>query len=269
MSKYATILKVSLAERLVYRGNFFIGTVFRFFPIITSVLLWFAVFEGSGKDRIEGYSYPAMVGYFVLAMIARAFSSMPGLSRTVALDIREGLLNKFLLRPVDYITWMFMQRLAHKMIYYLMATLPFVALIWFLRWHGYFPGWPGTTVFLAFMTSLFLGFLIGYFLNLLMGLCAFWMLEITSFLFVMTMLEFFMSGHMIPLDLYPPVLADLCKILPFQYEVYVPAVIYIGKIPPSDLAPVLLAQFAWAIALWGTCRLLFALGVRRYTAFGG
>jgi ABC-2 type transport system permease protein len=85
----------------------------------------------------------------------------------------------------------------------------------------------------------------------------------------MTMLEFFMSGHMIPLDLYPPVLADLCKILPFQYEVYVPAVIYIGKIPPSDLAPVLLAQFAWAIALWGTCRLLFALGVRRYTAFGG
>jgi ABC-2 type transport system permease protein len=269
VSTYGAILKVSLSERFVYRGSFFIGTFFRFLPIITSVFLWSAVFAGSGKDVIAGYSYPDMIGYFVLVMIARAFSSMPDLSRTVALDIRDGLLNKFLLKPVDYITWMLMTRVAHKLVYYVMAFGPFAILIGWLRYHGYFPGWPGTGVFLAFLASLAMGFLIGYLLNVLIGLVAFWLLEITSFLFLMTMLEYFFSGHMIPLDLLPDALRRLCHLLPFQFEAYVPVAIFLGRIPHHQLGVSLLVQGAWVLLLWGACRIVFLMGVRRYTAVGG
>ena len=269
MSKYGALLRVSLSERLVYRGNFFISTLFRFLPIITSVMLWSAVFAGSGKDRIGGFRYPDMVGYYRLAMLARAFSSMTNLANTVALDIRNGLRNKFLLKPVDYLVWMLAGRVAHKIVYFLMAAAPLAVVIGLLRSRGYFPDWPGGTVFAAFLVSVFLGFLIGYFIHFLMGLIAFWLLEVTSFLFLLTMFEYFMSGHMIPLDLYPPALRAVCESLPFQFEAYVPVAIFVGRIPVADIPARLLAQAGWVIALFVTCRAMFTLGVRRYAAVGG
>ncbi len=38
------IFKTSLAERLVYRGDFFFATFIRFLPIITQVFLWHQVY---------------------------------------------------------------------------------------------------------------------------------------------------------------------------------------------------------------------------------
>ncbi len=43
-----TILRISLEERLVYRGDFWLGTLMRFLPIVTQVFLWGAVFAGMG-----------------------------------------------------------------------------------------------------------------------------------------------------------------------------------------------------------------------------
>ncbi len=42
------ILRISLEERMVYRGDFWIGTLMRFLPIVTQVFLWGAVFAGMG-----------------------------------------------------------------------------------------------------------------------------------------------------------------------------------------------------------------------------
>ena len=56
LRKYAKILRISLVERLVYRADFFVSTVFRFLPLITSFLLWEAVFASSGRSDIEGFT---------------------------------------------------------------------------------------------------------------------------------------------------------------------------------------------------------------------
>ncbi|MEN9664291.1 MAG: hypothetical protein RLZZ326_654, partial [Planctomycetota bacterium] len=38
-----TMLVICLEERLVYRGDFVLGTLMRFLPIVTQVFLWTAV----------------------------------------------------------------------------------------------------------------------------------------------------------------------------------------------------------------------------------
>ncbi len=47
------IMRIALSERLAYRGDFALGTLMRFLPIITQIFLWAAVFqsveEASGK----------------------------------------------------------------------------------------------------------------------------------------------------------------------------------------------------------------------------
>ena len=40
-----TFFRISLEERLVYRGDFMLGTLMRFLPIVTQIFLWWAIFE--------------------------------------------------------------------------------------------------------------------------------------------------------------------------------------------------------------------------------
>ena len=44
-----------------------------------------------------------MVAYYLLTMLSRAFSSMPGLASGIARQIRNGEIKKFLIQPVDMI----------------------------------------------------------------------------------------------------------------------------------------------------------------------
>src|SRR4051794_27316328 len=88
--KYVNILRMSLIERLTYRGDFLLGTVLRFLPMVTTILLWQAVYAGAGKDDLAGYNYRQMIAYLLLVHVSRMFSSMPSLAAGIARDIREG-----------------------------------------------------------------------------------------------------------------------------------------------------------------------------------
>ncbi len=48
---YFTVLRTSIAERLVYRVDFALGTLMRFLPIVTQIFLWSAVFAGMQGER--------------------------------------------------------------------------------------------------------------------------------------------------------------------------------------------------------------------------
>jgi ABC-2 type transport system permease protein len=119
------------------------------------------------------------------------------------------------------------------------------------------------------VASLFLGFLIGFFFEATIGMAGFWLLEVTSFLYIVNTLNFFVSGHMFPLDLLPDFWAGLLKALPFQYMAYFPSAVFLGKIQGMDLAFGLLAELAWVAAFFLASRWLFRVGLRRYSAFGG
>src|SRR5215213_267597 len=95
-----TILRICVEERLVYRGDFALGTLMRFLPIVTQVFLWHAIFRTLGNTSIAGYSYEEFVAYYLLTMVSRAFSSMPGLSSQIAGQIRSGEIKKFLIQPI-------------------------------------------------------------------------------------------------------------------------------------------------------------------------
>src|SRR5215211_4792708 len=118
-----TILRICIEERLVYRGDFWLGTLMRFLPIVTQIFLWGAVFEGmratgSGSNSIAGYSYHDFVAYYLLTTISRAFSSMPGLAGSIALQIRNGEIKKYLIQPVDLDRKSTRLNSSHTVIYY-------------------------------------------------------------------------------------------------------------------------------------------------------
>lgn len=261
------ILRISLQERLVYRGDFALGTLMRFLPIVTQVFLWHAIFLTLGNATIAGYSYHEFVAYYLLTMVARAFSSMPGLSSQIAGQIRSGEIKKFLIQPIDPLGFLLVSRLAHKLAYYSVAAGPF-ALVFFLC-RDYFPGWPDLTTFGAFVLSLVLSFLLGYYLEACMGLVGFWMLEVGSLLFVYMLFSFFLSGHMFPIDMLNEPWQSIVRFMPLQYLAYFPSAVLLGKVTGWDLVRGLNIELAWVIFFAVLARLLWARGVRRYSAYGG
>jgi ABC-2 type transport system permease protein len=260
------ILRTCLEERLVYRGDFMFATLVRFLPIVTQIFLWGAIYQSTSDESLNGYTYRDMVAYYLLAMLGRAFSSMPGLSSGIARDVRDGTVKKYLTQPIDMLGYLFWHRIAHKLVYYVVAAGPFALVFWLCR--DYLPGWPDGWTIAAGVCSLALGFLVGFLLEALIGLVAFWWLEVSSLVFIYMMINYFLSGHMIPLD-WLGVFGEWIRYLPFKYLAYVPAAIMLGKYTPAELARELLIELGWVLALFAAARVAFARGVRRYGAFGG
>jgi ABC-2 type transport system permease protein len=265
--KYFKIFRASLVERMTYRGDFLLGTVLRFLPMLTTILLWQAIYSGSGRSSLAGFSYREMIAYLLLTNISRMFSSMPGLAGGIARDIREGTLKRYLIQPLDLIGYLVAYRVAHKVTYIIMSFLPYALLFYICR--GFFDGLPDPLTLLAFAASLVMAFLIGFFFEASVGMVGFWFLEVTSLLYIVMTLNFFISGHMLPLDLLPQPWSGLLKALPFQYMAYFPAVVFLGKVQGWALVWSLLAELAWTLAFIVLARLLYRVGLRRYSAFGG
>jgi len=267
LTTWWVILRIAMEERFVYRGDFALGTLMRFLPIITQIFLWTAIFQASGRSEIADYTRDTIIAYYMLTMISRAFSSMPGLCSGIALQVRDGEIKKFLIQPVDMLGFLLLGRVAHKATYYTIAVVPFVFVFFLCR--GFFPGWPEAPVFIAFCLSLFMGFLLGFFIEASLGLVAFWFLEVSSLVFIYNLLSFFLSGHMFPLDLLPDWAIGIVNVLPFQYLAYMPAAIFLGKIPEEELWTSLAIEACWLLAFIALARFMFERGVQRYSGFGG
>jgi ABC-2 type transport system permease protein len=269
--KYFNIFRVSLIERMAYRGDFLLGTVLRFLPLVTTVLLWRAVYGDDEQRSIgsgdRGFTFREMIAYLLMVHISRMFSSMPGLATGISYQIRDGSLKKYLLQPLDMVSYLVAYRAAHKVAYITTSLVPYALLFWLCS--GFFDGLPDAVTLLGYAAALLLGFLVGFFFEAAIGMSGFWFLEVTSFLYVVNTLTFFLSGHMFPLDLLPAWLARVLLFLPFQYLAYFPAAVFLGKVRGAELWDGLLIATAWAVGLLLLARLLYRRGLRHYSAYGG
>lgn len=262
-----------------------LGTLMRFLPTMTQIFFWWAIYDvistetadGSLNGEIQGYRFGDMVAYNLMVIISRAFSSMPGLTGGIANQVRDGEIKKFLIQPVDMVGCLLAKRIAHKLVYYLIATLPF-ALVFFLCRGFFLDGWPPANVLAVYVSSLLLAFVLGFFLECCIGLISFWFLEVTSITFIYMLLTFFLSGHMFPLDLLPDAASvggwtvnfrAMVDFLPFKYMAYFPAAVFLGKVEGNAIYTGLAVQVAWVLFFIVLSRFLWWRGVRRYSGFGG
>ena len=123
---------------------------------------------------------------------------------------------------------------------------------------------------IAFHNGVFgMGFLLGYFLEACMGLVGFWFGEIGSLLFVYMLFNFFLYGHMFPLDMLPGGWRTFVMATPLMYLAYFPAAVFLGKIHGVELYQGLAIELAWVVFFIILSRILFHRGLVKYSAYGG
>jgi ABC-2 type transport system permease protein len=268
MRKYWHVINIGIQNNLTYRFNFLARTVFGLIPLIAILYVWRTIYTGKGSGSMVGsYSLPEMVSYYLLATIVDALTAVNEDDWQIAADIKDGNISQFLLKPIDYLWYRLCLFLSGRLTYLAVAAIPLALFILYLRRYFVLP--PDWATLGFFLFSAVLTALLQFFMSYAMAMLAFWVLEVSTFIFILFAFEYIASGHLFPLDILPPWLERTLYFTPFPYQLYFPVSIYMGKTAGTDLIRGLLIQFGWVIVAYGVARFAWRKGIRKYSAVGG
>lgn len=268
MRKYWHVLQIGIQNTLVYRANFFFRSAFSLIPLMATIYLWRAIYAGrNDASDVAGYSLAKMISYYLVIMVVDALTAVTDDDWQIAADIKDGNINQFLLKPIDYLTYRLCLFGAGRVVFSLVAAIPLTLFTLLLRESFYLPASLATLGW--FGLSLILTALLQFFISYTMALLAFWLLEVSTLILMLFALEYLASGHLFPLDILPPAMAHLLALTPFPYELFFPVSIYLEKVTGPALYQGLLIQLGWVLATYGLARWIWQRGIKRYAAVGG
>jgi ABC-2 type transport system permease protein len=183
----------------------------------------------------------------------------------MASQVKSGAIDTDLMKPLDFHIHMLARSLGETIVGGSLA-LPGLIFSFFVL-DVSLPADPGTAV--AFFISLALGFLVIFHLNFMLGSLAVLTLDIRHISWAYNSIVRFFGGQLVPLWLFPPALAAIANVLPFQSTFAIPMSIYIGRIAGADLFRALGFQFTWMVVLVLCSRLLWTWAHRRLVVQGG
>jgi len=264
--KYWHVINIGIQNTLVYRVNFLFRALFGLIPLMAMISLWRAIFTGRETD-VAGYSLAQMVSYYLVVTIVDALTAVNEDDWQIAADIKDGNISQFLLKPIDYLTYRLCLFGAGRLIYTVVAFLPVTAFIFYQR--RYFVLQLDVTALGWFLLSIVMTGLLQFFISYTMALLAFWVLEVSTFIFILFAFEYIAGGHLFPLNILPPAVADFLSYTPFPYLLFFPVSMYLNQVTGPALYRGLVIQTFWIGVAYLLARLVWHRGIKKYSAVGG
>jgi ABC-2 type transport system permease protein len=268
VKKYWHVINIGIQNNLTYRFNFLARALFGLIPLIAILYVWKAIFADKKSGELVGsYTFVQMVSYYILATIVDALTAVNEDDWQIAADIKDGNISQFLLKPIDYLWYRLCLFFSGRVTYLAVTVVPLTIFVFCLRKYFVLPAdWPTLAFFLF---SVLLTALLQFFMSYMMAMLAFWVMEVSTFIFILFAFEYIASGHLFPLDILPPALERALYFTPFPYQLAFPVSIYLGKTAGTELAQGLVIQAGWVIAAYLFARFAWKRGIIKYAAAGG
>jgi len=268
MKKYLHVLNIGVQNNLTYRFNFLARTLFGFIPLVAVLFVWRTIYAGNGQgSTIGAYSLAGMISYYLVVTIVDALTAVNEDDWQIAADIKDGNISQFLLKPIDYLTYRLCLFFSGRFTYLAIAAVPLALFILYFRQYFVLPADWGTLGLFLFSTMLTA--LLQFFMSYTMAMLAFWVLEVSTFIFILFAFEYIASGHLFPLDILPHSLERSLFLTPFPYQLYFPVSIYMGRTAGADLLRGLIIQSLWVVIAYFLARFAWRRGIQKYSAVGG
>lgn len=267
-SKYGHVLSMGIQNTLVYRTNFLFRAAFGLVPLAATLFLWEAIYaDKPAGTAIGAYTLAQMVSYYLLVTVVDSITAVAEDDWQIAADIKDGAVSQFLLKPLDFLAYRLCLYLSGRVIYTSVALIPVAFFLFFQREYLVGPAAPLGWV-LAPLSVLMAG-LLQFFIAYTVALLSFWVLDVSTFIFIQFAFEFLASGHLFPLDILPDGLHRLLLWSPYPYLLYFPVGVYLGRIQGVELWRGFALQLAWVGVAFLIARFVWSRGLRKYTAVGG
>jgi ABC-2 type transport system permease protein len=265
VAKYRQAYLVGLQSNLIYRWNFAARGGFELIHLAVVFILWGAVYAAT--PSVGGFDFRQTFTYFTTILVLQFFVGAFNEDYQISEEIRNGLINQFLLKPINYFLYRFSIFSAARSVSGVLVLAPLAAALPLIRGGLEFPhdAWRLALAPPALILAALIQFTIAY----CFGLLTFWFLEIQGFVILSLAFETMLGGQIFPLDLLPAGLFRIAQLLPFYYQMYFPAAILTGRIGFPVAIRGLGIAAAWLAVLLGLAHLLWVRGLRRHTAVGG
>lgn len=228
------------------------------------ILMWTAIYS-NGSELIKGFTLNEMITYVLIgnlcAVAVRNF--IPAL---VSRDINEGKLSFFLVKPISYIRYIFVNEIGRTALIIAMSVVSqFIVIVFFLN---KIIVNSDIRYIVLILVMLLLAFIIELLIGFLIGTISFWSDEVDGLQVSIDRIKRFFSGGYFPLSILPIGLAVASTYLPFAYSFFIPAQLYLKKITLYQGLIGLAIQLGWIAALSIIVYIVWKRGLRRYEATG-
>lgn len=257
---YQTII-ISWKKNTTYKLNFvlqIIGPAAVFFFVKYS--LWSTIFAKNPTGLISGYTFQAMISYhiwsFIVSIMAQGHTALD-----LSLDIRMGRISSYLIYPFNFWEFHTASFIGFQLQQFLVATVSlfvfyFIGILPVISWQHLALG-----VICSFYVSLF-----WFTLQYLTGLIAFWLEETWMLRVILQIITIFLSGAIIPLELFPSWAVNILNYTPFPYLTYYPVKVFMGA--EVNLINFFSVTTTWFVTLIFCNSFLWKRGMKLYTAAG-
>jgi ABC-2 type transport system permease protein len=263
---YATVTANGFRRYATYRtataAGVFTNTVFGLILAYTYIALWHERPHLGGYDQAQALTF-VWLGQGLLAVSALMGG---GFEAELIGRIRTGDIAIDLYRPADLQAWWLageMGRAGFQLVGRGVVPMTVGALLFDLA----LPGDP--LRWLAFLLAVALGVVVSFALRYLVALSAFWLLDGAGVTQMTYLAGVFLSGMLLPLNVFPGALGDIARVLPWSALVQIPADVLLGRHTGTDLWAAYAFDGAWAVGLLALGRLLQAVATRRVVVQGG
>jgi ABC-2 type transport system permease protein len=218
--------------------------------------IWMSVY--GSRPALAGLEFEQTIRYFGVAALI-GYLTMDFADWNLSMLVRTGKYLTFALRPVHHRFFALSQKLGHRALGFGLEFIPCILIFHFAFGVDMRPAslpWA--------LASVALAFLINFHFNYILGMTAFWLVRADGVRHVVSLVSAVFSGALIPLAFFPEWLRQAQFFLPFQYTVYVPAMVTIGRFTPIIVA----YQAVAALVIYALSECVYRQAMRRFCDVG-
>ena len=260
---YLTTMRLAVQQQFQYRtANYFwmLGMVAE--PVIYLVV-WPTIADQQGGS-VQGLTAGYFAAYYIVWTLVRNMNIVFGAPFWEE-RIREGELNKDLLRPVLPL---------HYDVAYFAGWKVVVIVLWIPLAIGLSLVFdpvldPRLLEIAVFAVAIWGAYLLRTMFQEALGMLCFWTTRGAAIFDLWMMTELLLSGRLVPLPLMPEWVQDVSRFLPFQWAFFFPIEALVGDLSNEELLRGLGAQLLWILIGFAIFRVAWKHAIKRYSAVGG
>ncbi len=265
---YRVNLQVGIAAMLQYRFAILIWAVWGFVGPLISLAVWSAATQARGghiTNAATGASFSRadFAAYFLVFMIV-GHLTMSWDAFEFAWRVRDGNLSPRLLKPLHPIHGDAAQNMAFKL-----TTSSMLLPVWILLFVLLKPTPPQSlSSFLLAIPAIVLAAVLRYVWQYSLAIIAFWTTRVEAINQLYFTLDNFFAGRIAPLSLLGGTIGAIALYTPFRGMGAFPVELILGRVPTNQILPGFALQIGWLIIGIGVFRVLWAEGIKQYSAVG-